>query len=144
MLVTNHVLAGAAVGAVLRRPVASFVVGVASHFVMDAIPHWGVDLGDHDHFFRIAVRDGLSGLTALGLLATLAPGPKRVSVLAGAAGAAFPDLDKPFMEATGRQLWPRSVNDFHTGIQRESSRRMPQEFLVGLVLAAVLKRLLAR
>ena len=41
MLVTNHVLSGAAIGAAVRRPVPAFLLGVASHFALDAAPHWG-------------------------------------------------------------------------------------------------------
>jgi hypothetical protein len=42
MLVTNHVLSGAVIGAASRRrPAAAFAVGVLSHFALDAAPHWG-------------------------------------------------------------------------------------------------------
>jgi hypothetical protein len=41
MLVTNHVLSGAVIGAAARRPIPAFFLGVASHFVLDATPHWG-------------------------------------------------------------------------------------------------------
>jgi len=42
MLVTTHVLSGALIGYAVPHPVASFVVGVFSHLVLDAVPHWGV------------------------------------------------------------------------------------------------------
>jgi hypothetical protein len=38
VFVTNHALAGAAIGALVRRPVPAFVVGVASHVLMDMTP----------------------------------------------------------------------------------------------------------
>ena len=41
MLLTNHVLSGALIGALARRPLPAFAAGVASHFVLDAVPHWG-------------------------------------------------------------------------------------------------------
>jgi hypothetical protein len=41
MLVTNHVLSGALIGAVVRRPLPAFTLGVASHFALDTVPHWG-------------------------------------------------------------------------------------------------------
>ncbi len=41
MLLTNHVLSGALIGALARRPLPAFALGVASHFVLDAVPHWG-------------------------------------------------------------------------------------------------------
>lgn len=136
MFVTTHVLVGALVGARIRSRAIAYGVGVLSHFVLDAVPHWGA-VGDHDEFMRVAVRDGLGGLAALVAVAALSPEEYRRSVLAGAIGAATPDLDKPFEEITGRQLWPRPVDWFHGIIQRESPERMRQE-LVTVAGAALL------
>jgi hypothetical protein len=65
-------------------------------------------------------------------------------VLAGMAGAAAPDLDKPSRLFFGASPYPARVDAFHGAIQRESPRRMPQELLVGvgtaLVVAAVSRR----
>ena len=41
MLLTNHVLSGALIGALVRRPAPAFALGVASHFALDTVPHWG-------------------------------------------------------------------------------------------------------
>jgi hypothetical protein len=136
MFVTTHVLVGAVIGARTRSPAIAFGLGVLSHFVMDAVPHWGAD-GDHDEFMRVAVRDGIGGLAALvAVTASSAPGSRR-SVLAAAVGAATPDLDKPFAEITRRRLWPRPVDRFHQMIQREAPRRMQQE-MATLAAAALL------
>ena len=67
MLITNHVIAGAAVGAFSRTPGAAFGLGLVSHVAMDALPHWGNE--DEKAFLRVAVVDGLVGLTVLGYLA---------------------------------------------------------------------------
>ncbi len=145
VLVTNHVLAGAvlaAAGPLARRPDAAFVVGVASHFALDAVPHWGDP--DHDVFLRVAVADGLSGLAVMAVMAAAAPRDRRWAVLWGTAGAAFPDLDKPGTLFFGRSPFPVAVDAFHARIQRESTRRMPQEFVVGAVLAAAAIALLRR
>src|SRR6476469_9234434 len=99
MLVTNHVLAGAALGRAVHRPVPAFLLGIASHFAMDAIA------GTHDRSTRLAA-------------------------LAGAAGAALPDLDKPYFELVGRRPWPGLVNSFHDRIQSESHTRWPVELAV--------------
>ncbi len=142
MLVTNHVLSGAIIGAVVRRPVAAFVCGVGSHFALDAVPHWGVAEGVD--FFPVAVRDGLTGLTAMATLWTLSPDSLRWSVLAGMSGAAFPDLDKPGQAFFGRSPFPARVDRFHGSIQREAPHRMTQEFVVGAGLAALALALLRR
>lgn len=136
MFVTTHVLVGAVIGARTRSAAAAYGLGVLSHFVMDAVPHWG-PAGDHDEFMRVAVRDGLGGLAALTAVAALSPARSRRSVLAAALGAATPDLDKPFAELTRRQLWPRRVDQFHRMIQRETPRRMRQE-LATLAVAALI------
>lgn len=147
MLVTNHVLVGAAIGAVVRRPVPAYLLGVVSHFVCDAVPHWGDPrLAGRERsadFLRIAVRDGLTGLAVLGGLAARTPASHRAAVLAGALGAATPDADKPCLLVFGRSPWPAAVDAFHRRIQREDPGRMRQETvmtLTGLVLAALLLR----
>lgn len=145
VLVTNHVLSGAlisAAGPLSRHPLAAFTAGVASHFVLDSVPHWGD--GDHEVFWRVAVRDGLSGLGAMALMTAIAPRGRRLAVLAGMAGAAFPDLDKPGRELLGRSPFPARVDAFHAAIQRESRARMPQELVVGAVTATAAALLLRR
>lgn len=141
MLVTNHVLSGAVIGRAIRSVPVAFAAGVVSHLVLDAVPHWGaVPLED---VMAIAVADGLIGLTVMAAT-TLATEPdKRLAVLAGMAGAAFLDLDKPGLVFFGCSPFPASVDQLHGRIQRESPRRMPQELLVGVagfLLIAVLTR----
>src|SRR3954451_5134048 len=95
MFVTNHVLAGAAVGLTLpRNPAQALAAGVASHVIMDLTPHCGDGTLTEDEFFVIARRDGLVALGALALLLAAAPAPRR-SVVAGVVGAVLLDLDKP-------------------------------------------------
>jgi hypothetical protein len=115
MLITNHVLSGALIGAAARRPVPAFVLGVASHFVLDTVPHWG-DWRDERQFLQVAVPDGLAGLATMGLCAAAAPRSAWVSMLAGMAGAALPDLDKPSRLWFGRSPFPHAVDHFHAAI----------------------------
>lgn len=137
MLVTNHVLSGAVLGALMLRPLPAFAAGVVSHFPLDVVPHWGVS--EHDEFLRVAVRDGLTGLAAMAVLYAMTDPARRPAVLAGMAGAAFPDLDKPSRLFFKRSPFPRTVDQFHERIQREDPGRMRQELVVGmaLLLAAV-------
>jgi len=135
MLLTNHVLSGALVGALARRPLPAFTIGVASHFVLDAVPHWG-KWGGRRRFLRVAVSDGLISLAVMGAFTALSPPDRRTAVLAGMAGAALPDIDKPTRLWFGRSPWPRAVDRFHSGIQREAFDRAPLEFLAACVLAA--------
>lgn len=122
MLITNHVLSGALIGALSRRPVTAFAAGVASHFVLDAMPHWG-KWADERHFLRVAVRDGLTGLAVMGAFAAVAPPDRRLAVLAGMSGAALPDLDKPATLWFGWSPFPAAVDMFHSRIQHEAPHR---------------------
>lgn len=126
VLVTNHVLSGALIGAVVRRPLPAFLLGVASHFVLDAVPHWG-KWRDKQHFLSVAVPDGLGGLAAIGGYAAVARPEVRLAVVAGMAGAALPDIDKPTGIWFGWSPWPGPVNRFHAAIQDEAPERFGVE-----------------
>ena len=135
MLLTNHVLSGALLGALARRPAAAFAAGIASHFVLDALPHWG-NWGSTRQFLRAAVPDGLVSLAAMGAFAALAPADRRLAVVAGMAGAALPDADKPARLFLGRSPFPAAVDRFHGRIQREAPGRAHLEVLAAAGLAA--------
>jgi hypothetical protein len=143
VLLTNHVLSGALIGALVRQPVPAFAVGVASHFVLDAMPHWG-KWRSRRHFMRVAVPDGLISLAAMGALAALSPAERRAAVVAGMAGAALPDLDKPAFVYFGRSPFPRAVNRFHSRIQREAPGRAHLEALAAGTLAVAVLAVIRR
>jgi hypothetical protein len=143
MLVTNHVLSGALIGAVVRRPVPAFLIGVASHFVLDATPHWG-QWRDRDAFLRVAVPDGLTGLAVMAVFTAVAPPSRRAAVVAGMTGAALPDIDKPSRLWFGRSPFPAAVNRFHTSIQDEAPDRGRRELATGAVFATAAALLLLR
>lgn len=143
MLVTNHVLSGAVIGAVARRPVPAFILGVASHFVLDTVPHWGA-FGGGRGLLRVAVPDGLIGLTMIGVMAAVAPPDRRTAVLAGMAGAALPDLDKPSKLWFGRSPFPPAVDRFHMAIQHEAPHRAHYEVTFAAIFSCVAVALLRR
>lgn len=140
MLITNHVLQGAAIGATARGPVTAFGLGLVSHFGADSVPHWGgVPIEDVMH---VAVADGLTGLGAMGWVMRRTPRGHRTRVMAGMLGACLPDADKPGNLFLGRSPFPARFDAFHVGLQRESMRRMPQEVVVAATAAYVVDRLL--
>ena len=134
MLVTNHVLSGAVIGATTRRTVPAFLLGIASHFALDAVPHWGGWEGPPP--FKVAVPDGLAGLAAMAAMTALAPRASRAAVLAGMAGASLPDLDKPSRAFFGRSPFPRAVDRFHKVIQDEAPHRFKYELAVAVAFCA--------
>ena len=135
MLLTNHVLSGALIGALARRPLPAFAAGVASHFVLDAMPHWG-QWRSRRRFLHVAVPDGLISLAAMGAFAAVSPPGRRLAVLAGMAGAALPDMDKPTRLWFGWSPWPGPVNRFHSRIQHEAPRRAHVEVLAAGALGS--------
>ena len=146
MLVTNHVAAGAAIGALLhRRPVLAFAAGVASHLAMDCLPHWGLPrvADSHAQFLHVAKRDGVAGLAAIAVLAGPARG-RRVGVLAGIAGATLLDVDKPARHFFDRNPVPAPIQDFHERIQREAPHRMRNEVMIAAGLIGLSSLLVAR
>ena len=145
VLVTNHVLAGAAIGALVKRPLPALALGVVSHLAMDSIPHWGLAHEDRQgdpmkspKFLRVAYRDGFAGLAAMGAAVGVARG-RRLPVLAGMVGAALLDLDKPGKHFFGFSPFPKTVDKIHADIQegREHDHRMGQELAVAAGLAAL-------
>jgi hypothetical protein len=112
------------------------VLGVASHFVLDWVPHWG-KFGGGRRMLRVAVPDGLIGLAVMGTMVAVAPRERRAAVLAGMAGAALPDLDKPSRLFFGRSPFPRGVDRFHAAIQHEKSRRAHYEATAAVIFGSV-------
>jgi hypothetical protein len=144
MFITNHVLAGAIAGSLSpRRPVRAFAIGFATHLVMDVTPHWGnVELG-RDGFYAVAKRDGLLGLAAMSIV-TVAGVPPRTALVAGMAGAAILDSDKPGEFFFGVNPLPGWLDRIHRSIQRESPEGMRVEVPAGIALAATTGALLVR
>jgi hypothetical protein len=135
VLLTNHVLSGALIGTLARRPLPAFAAGVASHFVLDAVPHWG-DWDSTRTFLRVAVPDGLISLALIGAFAAASGPERRLAVVAGMAGAALPDVDKPTTLWFGWSPVPAAVDRFHSRIQREAWERFPVELIAAGTFAA--------
>ena len=142
MFVTSHVFAGAALGAVIRRPVAGFAAGVASHLVMDALPHWGLPPGED--WLPYARKDGVIGLAAMATCAAAAPPRLRPGVIAGMIGGALPDMDKPGRHWFGGSPWPEIFDTFHAWLQRESPNRLRHEIAAAALLGVGAVGLLRR
>jgi hypothetical protein len=136
VLVTNHVLVGALLGAAIGHPAPAVVAGIASHPVLDTLPHWGHP-ASRAEFLTVAVVDGLCGLAVVAGTAVLAPPSRRAAAVAGALGGALPDLDKPWKEVFGGSPFPRAFDRFHMRIQNEDHGRMYVDVLTAAALAAL-------
>jgi hypothetical protein len=140
VFVTNHVLSGALVGRLLRRrPAAAFAVGLGSHLVLDALPHWGCDVrrpGGNERFLAAAKRDGVLGLVTMAVAAFAVERPARLATIAAMTGAVLLDIDKPLDYFFGVNPFPASVQRLHNRIQRESPEGMHNELRFGFACAA--------
>jgi hypothetical protein len=140
MFITNHVLSGALIGLVAPRcPGAVAVTAIGSHFVLDSVPHWGNP--DVDQFRRVAIVDGLCGLTTMAIVMRATPKRSRVAVIAGMLGASFPDSDKPAKMFFGSSPFPEPIDAFHSRIQRESHRGIRTELRAALAMVIAIRLL---
>jgi hypothetical protein len=134
VFITNHALAGAAIGLIVRRPAAALAAGVASHVAMDICLHWGDERVGWEGFVQVAKVDGVLGLGVCAAVLAAAPRPARRSVAAGLAGACIVDMDKPSRHFLGRSPFPAAVDRLHGRIQNER----PLGWLVEAATAAAL------
>lgn len=69
MVITPHMLVGAAVGAHSPNLWSAFILGLFSHFLLDALPHWDylkkVKISNPDHLKKIGLDFILGGLLVL-------------------------------------------------------------------------------
>ena len=151
MLISTHVLVGTAIGRVLSRRHAdrdgslpatlalAAAAGIASHFACDSLPHWGGErLDTHDPaFLKVAVPDGLVGLSLLAAAVLPESMPRRAIVAAAALGACLPDTDKVGDFAFGRSPWPAWLDHWHAKIQRESPKLLASDAAIIAVLAVL-------
>jgi hypothetical protein len=141
MFATTHVVTGAVIGRLVKRPAAAFGLGILSHLALDALPHWGMDItvpGARRRFLAIAVTDGL---TLSAVLAVLVRRGRPTAEVTGALGALLLDMDKPTKELGVEQLWPDWLHHAHIDIQVwEAPHRWPIDATVALASLAYLAR----
>jgi len=128
MTVTNHVLTGAVIASAIHQPVAAVVLALISHFVCDAIPHFGIYEDDHikrnaNRLFRL-VRVIDLVLMAGAVVFALLLGAGQIAwftILACMAAAALPDavwIPQFVREVKTQHEEPLTgFNKFHQDIQ---------------------------
>jgi hypothetical protein len=149
VFVTNHVLSGVLVGRLLKkRPGAALLTGLASHLLLDTVPHWGCSVsklgGKQSYeaprpsasFLTAAKRDGVLGLMAMAAAAIAVERPARTATVLAMTGAVLLDLDKPFLHFFGVNPFPAAVQRLHGWVQNESPGGMANELHFGVAFAA--------
>jgi hypothetical protein len=149
MTASNHMLAGAVIAISIKQPLLVVPIALASHFVLDALPHFGVHKDDplernrHPVFKVVLTLDILLAITALlfVLLAFRDPTVPTWLVLAGMLLAWIPDsvwVLRFFREIRHNRTFEHKtrLDKFHALIQRESVHGIYLELvcIAGLVL----------
>lgn len=107
MTLATHAITGAALASfVPTHPALAFTLGFASHFLLDAIPHWDYPIfSDSIHpkkenqkmkidraFFRDAIDFSFDSLIGLGIsMLAFASPASAIAIIAGALGGILPD-----------------------------------------------------
>ena len=139
MILSTHAVVGAAIATLMPdHPGLAFLGGMASHFLIDAIPHWDYPLRSISvargqsraltlnwSLFRDLGLIGLDAIVGLTVALWLYATPTAAAaVLLGALGAILPD---PLQLA--HKLWPReplrTLQRFHVWIHSKRKLRWP-------------------
>jgi len=143
-----HILAGAALATIVPAStpgrVGAFVLGVASHYALDAVPHWERLFGPHyndqmpkdyllwpDHIIIQGALDMFVGLLLLRYFSFAAPSSFALGIFLGGLGAALPDVldNTPWWKHLTKKLplW-KSIESLHRMVHMsyKKQRRLPQ------------------
>lgn len=120
MTATNHALTGAMVATVIKQPFLALPLAFISHFICDALPHFGIDFkfGSRAMYTWLTV-DGLAALAAALFLVLLGVNQPVFLALAGFV-AMSPDLAWLYYGINGKLGQPAQmdpVSRFHATIQ---------------------------
>lgn len=145
MTATNHVLTGTLIGLSVHQPGLALVLAVLSHFVLDALPHYGADKHTSNSFLRYLSLDATCALLVLFALVIVQPEYWLLAIACGIA-AASPDLMwMPLWvrELQGKPKKPFNfVMRFHEKIQwAEKSYNYPYEVIWFFVCLFILVKL---
>ncbi|MHA1372087.1 MAG: hypothetical protein ACTSRA_20500 [Promethearchaeota archaeon] len=113
MLLTPHTLVGASIGASIQNIPLIIVLGISSHFVLDAIPHfdWGI-WHNYEKNFQLETKDYILLICDIMLATVLFYWVWNANnfdylMLLGAFCAVLPDLidNVPFWKHRARKTW---------------------------------------
>lgn len=143
MLTAPHAAAGVAIGVIIPNPLVAAPVAVASHFLLDMVPHWQETLAPYTPTKKTYIRIPLDMALAIGitLLAVHWQPQNTASVWAGAIFANVPDLDSMLVIVPSlKKGIIQTYWDWHCKIQRETSSLwglLPQLALIAASLVLV-------
>lgn len=124
MTAINHALTGALIGLVVGQPLAAVPLAVGSHFVCDALPHFGTGLPDKvvlktDAFRNYLLADALLCFLAVCALAVFRPEHWLLAAVCALAAAApdFASVNRYLKTRRGLKWKPGRYTKFASDIQ---------------------------
>jgi hypothetical protein len=122
MTISNHLLVGAAIATVVKQPLLALPLAFASHFVLDALPHFGYNNGGYKALLKHRMTFVMLLLDIVGVtLIALTFGLSQAMVWAGAILALSPDLEWPYryllFERKGKTPPETALTRFHERVQ---------------------------
>lgn len=143
MLVSPHAAAGIAIGILVSNPIIALPAAIASHFILDTVPHWQETLAPYQPtrktYLRIPIDIGLA--VAMTILALFTQPSHAAIIVSCALAATMPDLDvlmivfPALKKGVSKRYW-----DWHCVIQHETSSLaglIPQLAVIAISLAAI-------
>ncbi len=122
---TNHALTGALIGGVIASPIIALPVAFASHFLLDALPHYGEKAGQRKKLFKTVVAvDGILLFTGVIIAITSQQLLPALSAIAAISPDFFWIYRYIFKEKWGTlDAGPKHpFNAWHANIQRYERR----------------------
>ncbi len=99
MTLTTHAVIGAVIGAATGNPILGFLLGFASHFIVDMIPHGDRELYEghkskhnHKRAYAYVTVDGIIAVMIVALMVAFSHHTLSLTIALGVIGSVLPDL----------------------------------------------------
>jgi hypothetical protein len=150
MLETPHVAVGAAIAAKIPNPFIAIPLAFASHFVLDAVPHWNPHIVTETKkygmptrkSFTIIVTDSILALAFGSFIAyqALPNTGHALTILAASLASVLPDLaESPYFFLKKKNMnLPKGFVDFHRSLQTHSDTLWGVVTQLSMIAAAIL------
>lgn len=143
MVIAPHMIIGAAVGVWAPSYGIAFLLGLASHFLVDSLPHWDylkrIDVRRFDHMAKISL-DFIIGLIIVFWLVWPIPAPQKWIAFSTALVVLLPDCLEAFyrnFQIKFLTKFLKKLSDFHHGVHRAKRYTFWQALPISAVLIAV-------
>lgn len=122
MTTSNHILAGALIALTVHEPVLIVPLAFASHFILDALPHYGYEGDGYKEALKYKLTYVMEALGFIGFVLLAVSGVfEKNFVMIAAFFAVLPDFEWPyryvFFERKGLKPPSTFMTRFHQNVQ---------------------------